>query len=227
MISHKYKCIFIHIPKCAGTSIESALGHLENYNGRGGQDHRTIRMIEQPYLIPKTFSSKENIMELLRRNKQHHFDKTYNFRNKYKVTKQQYKSYYKFTIVRNPWARAFSWYNNVMRDEMHMKIHGIDKDISFKGFLLKFAGKGMISPQLYWLKNFNGNIPLDFIGHFENLDEDVHKVFKALNMEDTTLPHKVKSEQKDFRDYYDKETNNIILNTYKEEIDLFGYTFER
>lgn len=227
MISHKYKCIFIHIPKCAGTSIESALGHLENYNGRGGQDHRTIRMIEQPYLIPKTFSSKENIMELLRRNKQHHFDKTYNFRNKYTVTKQQYKSYYKFTIVRNPWARAFSWYNNVMRDEMHMKIHGIDKDISFKGFLLKFAGKGMISPQLYWLKNFNGNIPLDFIGHFENLDEDVHKVFKALNMEDTTLPHKVKSEQKDFRDYYDKETNNIILNTCKEEIDLFGYTFER
>ena len=42
MISHKhkYKCIFIHIPKCAGTSIEKALGHFELYNGRGRQDHR-------------------------------------------------------------------------------------------------------------------------------------------------------------------------------------------
>ena len=34
MISHQHKCIFIHIPKCAGTSIEfffkhnaAALGH--------------------------------------------------------------------------------------------------------------------------------------------------------------------------------------------------------
>ena len=30
MISHKYKCIFIHIPKCAGTSVETA------FEGSGG-----------------------------------------------------------------------------------------------------------------------------------------------------------------------------------------------
>ena len=25
MINHKYKCIFIHVPKCAGSSIELAI----------------------------------------------------------------------------------------------------------------------------------------------------------------------------------------------------------
>ena len=25
-ISHTHRCIFIHIPKCAGTSVETALG---------------------------------------------------------------------------------------------------------------------------------------------------------------------------------------------------------
>ena len=35
MISNDYRCIFIHIPKCAGTSIEDALGHLDNHPGRG------------------------------------------------------------------------------------------------------------------------------------------------------------------------------------------------
>ena len=34
MVSHKHKCIFIHIPKCAGTSIEEALGHFDGYRGK-------------------------------------------------------------------------------------------------------------------------------------------------------------------------------------------------
>ena len=50
MISHKYKFIHIHIPKCAGTTIEKALGHFDGHKGRNGQDHRTIRMLEQPFL---------------------------------------------------------------------------------------------------------------------------------------------------------------------------------
>ena len=58
MISHEHKCIFIHIPKCAGTSIESALGHLNNYTGINRQDHRTIRMIEKPIITTNFFSSK-------------------------------------------------------------------------------------------------------------------------------------------------------------------------
>lgn len=65
MISHKHKCIFIHIPKCAGTSIEKTLGHFEDYSGRNKQDHRCIRMIEP--INVKTFASKENSMEFMKR----------------------------------------------------------------------------------------------------------------------------------------------------------------
>ena len=43
MISHKHKCIFIHISKCAGTSIEYALGvDIENYKAEEN-DHRAIK----------------------------------------------------------------------------------------------------------------------------------------------------------------------------------------
>jgi hypothetical protein len=226
MISHEYKCIFIHIPKCAGTSIETALGHLVNHNGRFGQDHRSIRMIERPFLYTKTFLSTENIIELLRREKYQHFDKIYNFRNKYTVTKQQYNSYFKFTIVRNPWSRAFSWYINVMRDDIHLKNYGVTTDLSFKEFLLQFAGKKMLRSQIYWLKSFNGSIPLDYIGRFENLQEDIHEIFKRLKMENVSLPHILNSPKDDYRKYYDNETNDIILNFYKEDIDAFGYTFD-
>ena len=225
MISHKYKCVFIHIPKCAGTSIESALGHLDNHNGRGGQDHRSIRMIEQPWMNFNAITSKENIAEILRRPKHQYSKKVLNPKNKYTLTKEQYDSYFKFTIIRNPWARAFSLYKNVMNDEIHKKNLKITKDLSLREFLNLYAGKGMLRPQVYWIKNFEGKISLDYIGRFENLSEDVHEIFKKLQLENIKLPHKIKGTGKDYREIYDDESIQIVSEVYKEEIRMFNYTF--
>jgi hypothetical protein len=226
MISHKYRCIFIHIPKCAGTSIESALGHLEDYEGRGAQDHRSIRMIEQPYIIPKAFGSKENLIEVIRRQKHQYFVKGHNPRNIHTVTKEQYNTYFKFSIVRNPWSRVFSWYNNVINDDIHLARYKITKNISFKEFILRFAGKGPLRSQLHWLKSFDGSIPIDFIGRFECLSDDAQKIFKHLKKKNTSLPHKLKGAKGDYRQYYDNEAKDLILNIYKEEIDYFNYSFD-
>jgi len=225
MISHKYKCIFIHIPKCAGTSIEAALGHLDGHTGRSGQDHRSIRMI-QPITL-QAFSSIENIKEILRSIKHKYSRKVLNPKNKYVVSRDQYNSYFKFTIVRNPWARAFSWYKNVMRDEIHRAKYGITGELPFTEFLKQYVGKGMLRPQLYWIKDFKGEIPLDYIGHLERLNVDFQEICKHLNISNIALPHMMKGTGDDYRKYYDDESIEIVMANYKEEIKLFGYTFNK
>ena len=224
MICHELKCIFIHIPKCAGTSIESALGHLDGHSGRGGQDHRSIRMLQRPILDSTTFSTIENIIELYRRIKHQFSPNITNPKNKITLTHNQYLDYFKFTVVRDPWDRAYSWYNNYIRDPEH-ETSGLSRSTSFHKFIQHQAGKGMLAPQLYWLKDTQGQIPMDYIARFENLESDFGYICKQLGIGEIELPHKIKGTDSNYRDKYDNDAMRIVEKAYKEEIRLFNYEF--
>lgn len=226
MISHEYQCIFIHIPKCAGTSVEHALGHFDEYVGRSRQDHRSIRMIERPFLSPAAFRSRDNMCELYRRFRHQYVRTPNNPRNRLTVTKAQYDSYFKFTIVRNPWARAYSWYSNAIRDEVHRKNLGITEDTELTDFLREFMGRGALRPQLHWIRAFDGSIPLDYIGHFESLADDMREISHRLDLDELALPHDLRGAGDDYRNHYDDEAIDIVATSYREEIAMLGYTFD-
>ena len=84
------------------------------------QDHRTIRQIEPE---AEAVGALDKVRAWLGGAEEPTDPQT--------VTPRQYQSYFKFTFVRNPWARAFSWYRNVMDDERHQAKHGVPADCSF------------------------------------------------------------------------------------------------
>lgn len=227
LISHSHRCIFIHIPKCAGTSIEDALGHFAGYTGRGAQDHRSLRVIEEPLPLLRVFRGVENVTHLRRRllARLGRHDGA-NPANRLRVNSEQYRRYFKFSVVRNPWARAYSWYSNVLRDPQHRREHGLTEPPSLRLFLERHAGRGMLRPQLEWLRAFDGSIPLDFIGRFETLEADFRTICSRLGVE-RSLPHRVAGSGADYRSVYDSFSRDLIAERYEEEIRLFGYAFEK
>ncbi len=221
MISHKFKCIFIHIPKCAGTSVEKKLGHLDVYEGYYMQDHRTVKNLQPlPYgQILRKDIFQEFIDRGLRRLKKQH-----NPMNRLVVSKRQYEEYFKFTTVRNPFARIFSYYTAVSVDK---KAQLSDETASFEDWLFRNIDHDNLRPQTDYLEDFDGNINMDFIVKFENFDEDFKKVCDRLGVENNDMPHMGKNKyDRSYQECFNGRTRALIEERHAKDLALFGYSFD-
>ena len=123
-----------------------------------------------------------------------------------------YKNYFSFAFVRNPWDRMLSFYF------FKRNISKIDKNTSFKNFL-----ELPILNQHSYIKGFGNN---SFIGRFENFQEDFNIICDKIGIPRQELPHKNKTEHKHYTEYYDDETRKIVAEKYAKDIEMFKYKFE-
>ena len=210
MKSDLYECIYIHIPKTAGTSIGTLLGAYEKGRRRGDQDHRTIQNIQDAFtpsgidiFSPRRWGKYANQNFRARR---------MGFEN---ISKNEFDSYFKFAIVRNPWDRVYSWYRNVIRDPMHLKAHCIGSDISFDFFIENCMDSWALRSQLSWIKDGEGDVIVDFVGRFENLEEDIDKVKKKIGADHVTLPHELFAAfSESYLDAYNDRTYELVGSRY-------------
>lgn len=79
--------------------------------------------------------------------------------------------------------------------------------------------------QLDYLSDEEGNVLVDFIGKFENLQLDYAHIMKQLNIPSASLQHLNKFEHKDYRSYYSDADIEKVYNLYKRDIEYFHYQF--
>jgi Sulfotransferase family len=154
----------------------------------------------------------------------------------YFLDPQRVASYFKFAIVRNPWDRLVSAFHYLKsggwdeedRDWFNSEL-GHFKD--FDEFVRVWLNKDNIwkrvylRPQYHFVIEDHRKIEMDFIGLFENLEEDFRHITNRLGVE-CTLSQTNKSKHKDYKEYYDDETRKIVANVYDIDIELFGYNFD-
>jgi len=127
---------------------------------------------------------------------------------------------FKFCFVRNPWSRLASFYKYCFH--FYGEIDPFIKK-GFECWITKWSkqsfAKGGTLTQWEWISD-GEKIIVDFIGRFENIEEDWKKVASILSI-DTPFPHLNKDPNPAPK--HTKETIEIIGDYCKKEIELFEY----
>ena len=79
-------------------------------------------------------------------------------------------------------------------------------------------------PQTNWIVDNKGQILVDFVGRFENLETDFGVVCERLHRT-AALPHIRKSQHEHYRSYYNETTKNIVATRFAADIERFGDCF--
>lgn len=222
MICKEYNCVFVHIPKAAGQSVEHFFLNLLGLTWEQ-RDAFVMRYNDDPALGPERLAhlTAEEYITCGH------------------MSPADYAGSYKFSFVRNPWARLVSEY----------KFRNKTKQMTFK----EFVARGMpkpgrsdeyrhVIPQYDFLYSRSGELLVDFVGRFETLQSDFDRICDHLGIKDTTLPHVNSSKKaanplkrlftrgstpaKDhYSAYYDSETKDRVSKFYAKDIEAFSYSF--
>jgi hypothetical protein len=235
MISHHHKCVFIHIPKTAGQSIEQVFLDLLGLTWEE-RNPLLLKPNDNPELGPPRLA---------------HL-RAYEYVSYKHMTAFEFNSYFKFTFVRNPWDRAVSIYKHLANSD----------EYDFKQFLFKKLSRTLwnkmhwfVRPQSDFIYAPNGELLIDFIGRFENIQGDFEYVCEQIGLQLIKVPHMNKSIRKkneysynpkqlakhflqrvsladrnkykfeSYVEFYDNESKELVAELYERDIVTFRYNF--
>jgi hypothetical protein len=148
---------------------------------------------------------------------------------------------FKFAFVRNPWDRLYSAYRFMRRggwgegDALWAQAH-LGAYESFSHFvevglrIPRVLQWLHFRPQMDFLSTLGTRrLQLDFLGYFENLEDDFRLVASRLGGSHSGLRHDNRSRQQadvSYQDAYSDETRKVVAAVYAEDIAMFGYDFE-
>tara|TARA_R110000824_G_scaffold67527_2_gene174973 strand:+ start:3609 stop:4232 length:624 start_codon:yes stop_codon:yes gene_type:complete len=203
MISHKYKCIFIHIQRTAGGAIESQIDGKDWWSDKNLRPHKHLLASQAK-----------------------------------KIYSEYWKDYFKFSIVRNPWARMVSMLQ--FASSLGLREHNGLLEISEYKKKYGFPATVEYDPRFHHKKDIPkgcegsaySNIldeELDFIGSYENLEKDAQFIFNTIGANkklEFRKPQNTIYNSTNYQPHYSNETREDITTMYKNDILKHEYAFK-
>jgi hypothetical protein len=207
MICHRFRTIFVHVPKTAGQSIERVF--LEKMDlAPEDRGQLLLRENADPALGPPRLA--------------HLYASEYVSCGY--IAQSDFDAYFKFAVVRNPWARMVSEY----------KFAAGQTDISFADFLsTDWPPQGWsdysrhIEPQWKFVCDTDRNLIVDQVIRYETLAKELGPLFTRIFSEAAAMGWwNAALDRRDYRSFYDSQTRALVEDIYRDDIELFQYAFD-
>jgi hypothetical protein len=214
MISHKHKIIFVHIPKTAGSSINSFFHPNVKFHFKISDYDRLFGWCPKRRIHMQHATSKQLLETEL-------------------ISEEVWNSYYKFSFIRNPWDRAYSdflWIKNFAKVrgsfEEYLNCKGKFKSILTDNSNNSYLGDHVLKQSVFF--NLKGKYALDFVGRFEFFSEDIKKILNEVNITEHFNMNLNKSKKKynHYSKFYTNSNKKLVCKKYKQDIEIFNYNFE-
>ena len=193
---HKNRCIFVHIPKCAGLSVAKSLFG----NKAGG--HNTLKDYRKLF-EPADFESYFKFCFV--RNPWDRLVSAFHFLKNGGIS-----------VMDRQWSQENLTKFKDFRTFVNEWVSISKNKWSYIHFL----------PQYYFIFDNEKESSMDFIGDYESLKSDYTFVAKRLGIVSKLSHINSSSRKRDFRNYYDSNMIDIVGSMYKTDIELFEYEFE-
>jgi hypothetical protein len=205
IVSHKYKLIFIAIPKTATHAIRFGL-----------RPHMDVDDLEQVGLFVKKRMPFDAFSDI-----EHGHIKC---REAAPVLGDIWNSYFKFTIVRNPFDRFISYcaFMNINNP----KFEENPEPYLYNALLNKKTHKHVLfHPQSDFVCDQQGSLMIDYAGKYETLQESFDYVCQQTGVPSSVLQVINTSKREAYQKYYNEELQEMVKKHYHQDLTNFSYSF--
>lgn len=206
MISDDRECIFVHIPRCAGTSIENVI-----WPGERSEDDLWQGFIDPYHNRYQTGGLQHLFAQQIRS----------------EVGASRFTSYFKFAVVRNPFDRLVSQFN-YMRSRPDLRVFiGMAETAALKEYvhLIRRRRHVQWEPQCSFLYDADGSLLVDFVVRFERLANDMELVFEKIGLDGAHLPYLNSTDRAPYRESLTPSLRAQVEKMYENDLMRFGYDF--
>jgi len=214
MICRDLNLLFIHVPKTAGQAMEQYILNGMGLDWKKDKARMLCKKNRWPWKGP---------FRLAHLTAQEYLD--YNY-----LSQEEFDKMFKFAFVRNPWARMVSYFvyaghgEKYSFDDWLVNHFPTPKDEKWP---MRKSGYRMIMPQTDYILDADGKLIVDYVGKFENINDDFQEACKLAGLPAGELPSKnVSKKSKHYSEYYTPELRARVAEIYALEIEMFDYTFE-
>jgi len=204
VINHRFNCIFVHIPKTAGNSVNRLFGvEWENHKDLA---RYAAEVPEEKFKSYFKFAIVRNPWERILSD--------YN----YQVKKSRPEASKLFLLKDSGEQRNFQeWLEAAFSEPGRYPAESWGGEVS--------PGIHRFSPQVDWI-TVDGHVGVDEVIRMEELPEAFSRICGALGLPPLDLPHRNGRFHWHYSRYYDESSRRLVADYYARDIELFGYRFE-